>query len=77
MQSGELIVTGTDQVTIDLNDFPSEVKVHFKDEAQIVPCNPHHLDTLEFEVQTTVSGFVLLVKWSVTNVREIKWHVAY
>lgn len=76
MQSGELIVTGTDQISINLNGMPAEVKVRFKDEEQIVPCNPHHLDFLEFEIQSVV-GFILLIKWNVTNIREIKWHVAY
>lgn len=80
MQSGELIITGKSRITIPLNGFPSEVRAHFKDELEMAPCNPHHADLLEYEVQISNanrSGFVLLIKWDVTGVREIKWHVAY
>jgi len=80
MQSGELLVTGKDTAHIPLHKFPSEVKVHFKGHEEVVPCNPHHSDTLEWEVHhsnTVPGGYVLLIKWSVTNVREIVWHVYY
>lgn len=80
MQSGELIITGKNRISIPLNGFPSEVRAHFKDELEIVPCNPHQADTLEYEVHvsnTVRGGFVLLITWNVTGVREIKWHVAY
>lgn len=80
MQSGELIVTGRNLIHIPLDRMPSEVHCHFKDDAEMVPCNPHEVDWLEYAVHTnnTVrSGLVLIIKWGVSGVREIKWHVSY
>lgn len=80
MQQGELIITGKSRISIPLHGFPSEVRAHFKDELELNPCNPHHFDELEYEVQasnTVRGGFILLITWNVSSVREIKWHVAY
>lgn len=80
MQSGELIVTGKDQVVIPLNGFPSQVVVDFKDECDVVPCNPHHNDQLEWEVShsnTIPPQVILIINWDVTGVREIKWTAYY
>jgi hypothetical protein len=80
MQSGELIVTGKDKATIPLNGIPSEVKVHFKHDLELTPCNPHHRDCLEYEVHVSHhhhSRFVLLIRWEVSSVREIVWKVSY
>lgn len=79
MQSGELIVTGTNSITIQINTLPAEVKVHFKDHIVMTPCNPQNEDSVEYEIHTTNtsnSKFVLIIKWSVSSVREISWHVA-
>lgn len=81
MQSGELIVTGKDEVRIHLQShhYPSKVKVWFHDEICIVPCNPHHADSLEWDLQQIHShhGIVLVIKWNVSGVREIKWSAHY
>ena len=83
MQSGEIIVTGKDEAVINLKGKPSKVIVHFKDHSHVVPCNHHHHDELEWEVQRYkrhhqhLSGYVLVIKWDVTNVREIKWSASY
>lgn len=80
MQAGELIVAGKNSIHIPLNRMPSEVKCYFKDELEITPCNPHDVDYLEYAVHvsnTVRGGFVLIIKWSVSGVREIKWHVSY
>lgn len=80
MQSGELIVTGKDEAKIVLNGFPLKVRVAFKDDFSAVPCNPHHHDGLEWEVHRSIfhhSGFVLLIKWHVSSVREIEWFAQY
>lgn len=80
MQKGELIVSGKDKIKIDLHGFPREVKVEFSDQCVIVPCNPHHHDFVEFEVHSSQSnrgGFVLVISWDVTGVREIKWAAYY
>lgn len=80
MQSGELIVTGHNSIHIPLEKMPHEAWARFKDEPTLVPCDPHNVDWLEYSVHvshTTRSGFVLLIKWGVSSVREIVWHVRY
>jgi hypothetical protein len=80
MQSGELTVTGKNSIHIPLEHLPAEVKVYFKDDCEVVPCNPHHVDRLEYEVHTNNKHhmhFMLIVKWDVSDVREIVWHVSF
>ena len=81
MQSGELVVSGKDKIHIPLDGFPSKVDVDFVDECVIVPCDPHHhVDSLEFEVHVSNThhhGFVLVISWHVSGVREVKWTAAY
>jgi len=80
MQSGELIVSGKNSLHIPLERVPAEVKCYFKDEFEVVPCNPHQVDELEYEVHTSNtlrSGFVLIIKWNVSGVREINWQVSF
>ena len=80
MQAGELIVTGKDKAIIPLHGYPREVNCHFKHGLDMVPCNPHHNDELEYEVHTSHhhhGGFVLIIQWHVSGVREITWHVHY
>lgn len=80
MQSGELIVIGKDKAVIHLHNCPSRVVVLFKDECVIAPCNPHHHDSLEWEVFHPHSHHhpsTLVIKWHVSGVREINWRVYY
>jgi hypothetical protein len=80
MQSGELFVTGKDEAIIALNGFPRKVRVDFKGEPVVTPCNPHHHDKLEWEVHRSHhhhGGFILIIKWEVTGVREIEWTAWY
>ena len=85
MQAGELIVTGKDKAIIPLHGLPLEVKVRFRNPLDHVPCNPQHEDCLEYEVQSSGHhhhhshhcGFVLVIKWHVSGVREIVWRVHY
>ena len=80
MQQGELFVSGKNSIRIPLEKFPSEVKCHFKHEAQIVPCNPGEVDYLEYEVHcsnTVRSGYILLIKWKVSAVREVVYRIFY
>lgn len=81
MQSGELIVTGTNKIEIKLHRLipPSEVRVHFKDDGPgLVPCDPGDADTLEYEISANASGIlILIISWVVSGVREIKWHISY
>lgn len=84
MQSGELIITGQDQVEIVLKRKPSDVIVKFKHiHHNIVPCNPHHHDDLEWEIDRVhrhhhhQEVYVLIIKWNTSSVREIVWTVCY
>lgn len=77
MQSGELTVTGKDSFHIKLTGTPAEIKIDFKDEVDLAPCNPHNIDSLEFNIHHHKNKFVLIIQWSVTGVREIKWKVTY
>lgn len=81
MQSGELIVIGKDKAVIPLHGFPCAVKAYFKHNMHLIPCNPNHSDSLEYEVmvahQNKHKGFVLVIKWNVSGVRDIVWHVHY
>jgi hypothetical protein len=81
MKSGELIVTGENSLHITLDQLPAEVKVYFKEDVCMVPCNPHTLDILEYEVHTIKhhnhNNYVLIIRWSVSGAREIEWHVAF
>lgn len=79
MQSGELIVTGKEEVEIPLRNFPSYVKVTFKDHCIVVPCNPQNFDELEWEVikHCHKDHYKLHIKWNVTGVREIVWTVYF
>lgn len=80
MQSGELVVSGRDKIHIVLKSLPERVNVHFVDDCEIVPCNPHHTDSLEYEVHASHThhhGFTLIISWHVHGVREIKWSVHY
>ena len=79
MQSGELTVSGTNSIHISLEHMPAEVKVYFEDDDRLIPCNPH-VDTLEYSVHTTNThrhGFVLIINWSVSNLREVRWHALF
>jgi hypothetical protein len=80
MQKGELTVTGQGQATIPLQGYPVKIVCHFKDHFVPVPCNPQHYDSLECEAHvsnTVLSGFALIIQWSVSSVREVVWEVLY
>lgn len=80
MQSGELIVTGKDHVTIKLHGNPSKVVVKFKDDCVLVPCNPVILDSLQWDINRSFThhgGYDLHIKWNVSDVREIEWAVYF
>jgi hypothetical protein len=81
MQKGELIVIGKNHYEVGLDKFPAKVEVKFKkEEHDTVPCNPGDEDSLEYEVHASNhhhSKLMLLIKWSVSSVREIVWEVFY
>lgn len=81
MQSGELIVTGKDEAKIKLERCPSKIKVHFIGAPLVIPCNQPHTDSVQWELQRNFhkhhGGYILVIKWHVSDVREIKWTVLY
>jgi hypothetical protein len=86
MVSGELDVTGKNKVELDLMRRPRRVRVHFKNDEVILPCNPNHFDELEWFVKEREEGemdgpkkrrFFLEINWSVNSSRAIVWQVLY
>ena len=80
MQQGEIIITGKGEVFIPLNAFPSEVRAYFVGEPELVPCDPHELDTIEYEVHSSNhchGGFVLRIKYKVHSERKVVWKAEY
>lgn len=80
MQKGELVITGSNSIRIPLDGRPRHFNVYFKHESEIVPCNPQDVDYIECDTHasnTTRSGFVLVIKWSVSGVREVVYEVSF
>lgn len=73
MQSGELIVTGKDEVFITLHGTPINVNVYFKGDCDLTPCNPKDYDMLEWEMHFKHHHYTLKIKWNVSGVRKILW----
>ena len=71
MQSGGLIVSGSDEIIIELNNKPIRVNVEFTDQINYTPCNPHYYDQLKWNIHNNQ----LTVNWTVAGIREIKWSV--
>ena len=79
-QKGELVVTGKNSIRIPLDGFPKSIKVYFKNVSEIVPCNPNDVDFVECDIHTsnsTRSGYILLIKWNVSGVREIVYEATF
>ena len=92
-QSGELMVSGSSEITIPLKSHPDYIRVIFKEVCNIVPCNPHHHDHLEWEVISEdhhdhhqdhgAHGhkhelkYSLHIKYEVSGVRDIIWVACY
>lgn len=93
MVSGELIVTGKNHAELALERRPTHVKVYFKDDCVVVPCNPTHFDELEWRIREQIDrevntrsrsrdrdrhkSFFLEISWDVSASRAIMWEVIY
>lgn len=81
MEKGALIVSGKDQITIDLEHrhHPKKIDVHFEGHKHHHhTCNPNYEDTLQWSVCMAKHGtFLLTIGWSVEDIREIKWEVCW
>jgi hypothetical protein len=72
MKRGELIVTSTGQVQVQLKGVPIKLEVGFSDADGgeiIVPCDPHFHDHLDWEIDQTL----LTIRWTVNGLREVEW----
>lgn len=80
MISGELFISGQNEIKIPLHRMPAEVKVHFKHENQVIPCSPQQIDFLMHEIHHNLFGrykYDLIITWKVSMPREIVWRVNY
>ncbi|HEY5268641.1 MAG TPA: hypothetical protein VII94_05990 [Candidatus Saccharimonadales bacterium] len=72
MMSGELIVTGTNNIQFQLSGKPIRVAIDFSDSNSIIiPCNPQSNDKLDW----IINGNILTINWEVYSVREVTWKV--
>ena len=70
--TGDLIVTGTNSIQLQLSGKPIRIAIDFSDSnSVIVPCNPQSNDILDW----TLSGNILTINWQVYSIREVKWTV--
>ncbi len=75
--SGQLVVTGTDEVVLQLEKCPCEIRVFFKDECVMTPCSPVQMDTLDWELSNDGCHWYLTVNWEVSGARVVSWNVCY
>lgn len=77
IMSGEILVIGKDKLKLDLkHGRPDTVLVEFKNQPNVVPCNPQ-LDELEWDLHQEDGGFILIIKWDVSSARTIIWAVNF
>lgn len=75
--SGQILVSGKNKLEIDLKyGKPDAVIVEFKHKHTDIPCDPH-CDVLEWALHEKHHGFVLEIRWHVSNAREIIWGVNF
>lgn len=80
MLSGELTVSGSDQLVINLfrKDAPAEVDVRFKGHSHHVPCDHGQVDDIEWSVDVGAKGFYYItIIWSVNDSREVVWKACW
>lgn len=78
-QTGELIVTGMDEIDISLDFHPNHVIVKFTKPCTTTPCDTDYSDELSWEILTSDCGtqFSLHIEWEVSGARDITWKVCY
>jgi len=77
LMGGELIVTGEDEVHIELPKRPKEILSLFSRHCEWTPCNPNHYDELKCFVCKFHRGYCLVIKWNVSNTRKIVWEAIF
>ena len=74
---GELIVTGDDEIHIELPKHPKEILVAFGRHCEVTPCNPRHHDKLKYYICNFHRKSCLVIKWDVSNSRKVIWQVRF
>jgi len=77
IMSGELTVTGDDEVHIELPKNPKHVMAIFSGHCEITPCHPHHHDKLKSFECNFHKKHCMVIKWAVANSRKIMWEVVF
>lgn len=78
---GELFVTASGEVTIELQFHPDDVDIMFKDESVETPCHhKHHHDKIEWSIQKRFHHehdhvVLLVIRWHVSGARTLVWRV--
>jgi hypothetical protein len=76
-QSGEIVVSGQDSLEVILHKKPKCVKLYFKDDCNVTPCNPVHFDSLTYSIEKNVCKYILKIDWNVASIRTIVWHIHF
>lgn len=71
--SGKITVCGKGKLEFELEEYPTETLVYFEDDVIYIPCNPSCEDRLKWKIIRKNSGFKLIIKWKVNNIRTIIW----
>ena len=78
MISGELLVVGTNSVSLPLrHGKPDKVRVFFKCEKSPIPCDTSPPDQLDYEVEHRHGKWFLVIDWSVSSERDVIWEADY
>ncbi len=75
--SGEVVVTGKDSLSLKLPRCPKDISVYFKDEGNLVPCNPCQDDLIWVTEKCGKRNHKLLIKWQVDGIRTVVWNIKY
>ena len=82
-EGGTFTVSGAGHTAFKLESHakPKFIHVDFDGHCPPVVCNPHHHDSLEWELEHSHHGhphkYEIVIKWHVTAIRHISWYVVY
>lgn len=85
-EGGVFTANGSGSVVFRLrgHERPERVRVDFDGDVELVVCNPHHRDELEWDVVQTAHHhhdghhehrYELRVRWHVSGIRRVTWSV--
>jgi hypothetical protein len=74
--SGELLVTGKDEIVLELDKCPCDIRLFFKDDCVMTPCSPKQMDSFNWELCND-GCWCLKISWEVSGARVLVWNVCY